>query len=132
MRAKFSGISHGKSMYPFLKPGTRLSVQKTSFQSLHVGDIVVFFNRGEFVGHRIIWKTSTYLVTKGDNRDRRDPFLAEKDIVGKVIRFSYKGTVKRLDTYSARFVSYIWLAKSVITWVFPAIYRKLSNIIFKP
>lgn len=132
MRPKFSGISHGNSMYPFLKPGARLSIQKTTLQSLHIGDIVVFFNLGEFVGHRIIWKTSTYLVTKGDNRDRRDPILTEKDIIGKVIRFSYKGTVKRLDTFSARFVSFLWLSRSVIAWIFPAISRKIKNYILAP
>jgi len=54
------------------------------FESLKVGDIIFFeapwYPGDQWVCHRIVAISSnhTYLVTKGDNNDRCDPFLVTK------------------------------------------------------
>lgn len=62
------------------------------FASVKVGDIVLFHNpenrKGEdtLVCHRVVYRTRTNLVTKGDNNPAMDPFrVEEKMLYGKLV-----------------------------------------------
>ena len=73
----------GNSMSPTIESGTFVIVK--SEQDYFLGDIIAFINEdNRNVVHRIIEKTDTGYITKGDNNPRDDPGIVKmEDIVGK-------------------------------------------------
>jgi signal peptidase I len=69
-------VSSG-SMEPSLNVGDWIICTKTSFSSLNSGDIIAFRHPSEpdlIVVHRIVEKTDTYIITKGDACEGNDNF----------------------------------------------------------
>lgn len=90
-------VADTHSMEPVLSAQHLLVVQRSTFDELKEGDVVVFMRRahwlhGQFlqrgwVGHRIVEKRTNYAITKGDNPsarvDRDNP--TAKTIRGRVV-----------------------------------------------
>ena len=92
----------GISMHPTLENGDLIVLDRTNFDNLKVGDIVVFYSRiyNFRIVHRITdIETSNgdrILFTKGDNNHAPDPsYVRRNDYVGKYvgIRLPYAGFV---------------------------------------
>jgi len=93
----------GKSMYPALKTGDIIKVEKCSSQDLKVGDIVVFKANKSLIGHRLIdisFETGAYVfITRGDTCSRNDaPFTIEA-LLGKITSFQRLNRVKEADGF---------------------------------
>lgn len=79
------------SMAPTMVTGDFVLTRQTDFDSVEVGDIVVYKHVYEdgstkAIIHRVIEKTEEYLVCKGDNNEQKDPWLIyPEDIRAKVV-----------------------------------------------
>ena len=89
-------------MYPHLRKGDFVTVAKTLFQDLSVGNIVVFKGDLNYVAHRIIKVIKTSegfkLITKGDSCNKADAPVPEDRYLGKIIAFERKEKKTDLET----------------------------------
>jgi hypothetical protein len=74
----------GNSMAPLLINGDLVYFNRILFKDINVNDIIIFQKFDKYITHRVIYKTSKYLITKGDNNLKEDPSVYKKDIVGKL------------------------------------------------
>ncbi len=79
----------GFSMWPFIKPGSRLVVEH-NLNKIRLGEIVVFHHQDRLIAHRVVKRIkktplfSLYL-TKGDFNKQFDQLvLSKENILGKV------------------------------------------------
>ena len=75
------------SMEPVIQVNSLVVLEPVSFADLNEGDIVRYTSgRGYSVMHRIIHKTPSYIVTKGDNNDLADTFpVFPQQVTGRVV-----------------------------------------------
>ena len=83
-KKKFTLKSEGTSMMPVLFPDDILYFKKTRSKNLKVNDIILAKNKKLFV-HRLIYKSSKFAVTKGDNNFTSDGKVKYKDVAAKLI-----------------------------------------------
>ena len=74
----------GNSMYPLMKNEDVIHYRPIEFKKISVGDIVVVQKDSVFITHRVVYKNSSSVITKGDNNLKPDQPFGEKDIIGKV------------------------------------------------
>lgn len=91
------------SMAPALLPGDELYIDPQR-RTPRRGEIAVFFREGRFFSHRVLfsfrWGTSRFLCEKGDaNSSAR--FIAEKKVLGTVLRFKRNGLETDLTSAEA-------------------------------
>ncbi len=86
------------SMEPTIKAGDSIIFQKTSYENLEVGDIIVYKSKsgsteGLYIVHRIVEITDEGFVMKGDNNQAVDSEIVTRDmVIGK-----YKKTFNFLN-----------------------------------
>ncbi len=86
------------SMEPTIKAGDSIIFQKTSYEKLKVGDIIVYKSKagdtkGLYIVHRIVEEREDGFILKGDNNQEVDSELVTKDmVIGK-----YKKTFNFLN-----------------------------------
>jgi len=105
----------GNSMYPFIKKGTVLIIEKVEFSTLKKGDVVVFKGGEKLIAHRLIRFVKTenakLLLCKGDSRSSYDaPFGADKyigKVIGKEKENKYIAFNTRLYVYYNCFLAFI-------------------------
>src|SRR5690554_3546362 len=85
----------GNSMYPLLHDQDVVYFHPISFSNIKVDDIVIARYKELFLTHRVIYKSTNYVVTKGDNNYRSDGHIDKNDIIGKVDYVIRKG--KKID-----------------------------------
>lgn len=92
----YASESIGISMYPTLKNGDVLIIQKNTDPSFNVkvGDIIVFTYNDMYVGHRVIDVENNYVVTKGDANTFSEHITYDR-IVGKI----FYNTNNPFETY---------------------------------
>lgn len=79
------------SMYPVIKRGDIVILEKTSLEKLKIGDIIEYRLNGLSIIHRVKeikenYKQGTTLITKGDNNQSKDAKYVTKDQVhGKIV-----------------------------------------------
>ncbi|MBE6153661.1 MAG: signal peptidase I [Firmicutes bacterium] len=61
------------SMEPSLKVGGLLYYNKEEKENFKTGDIIVFKSKEHIISHRLVEKTKTGYITKGDANDTIDP-----------------------------------------------------------
>src|SRR5687768_15891962 len=74
----------GFSMYPLCRDRDVVFFKKTGFNRLKVNDIVVFQSGRKYVTHRLVYKNSNYVITKGDNNPYPDPKTHPAQIIGRL------------------------------------------------
>lgn len=79
----FSMRAEGGSMLPILYPKDLIFFKKTSFQQCRTNDIIIFKKQSQFLTHRVIYKSKSHLITKGDNNQQSDGKIPPKQIIGK-------------------------------------------------
>ena len=84
--------SAGFSMLPMFQSGDVLYFQRSSLKTVKINDICLIHKNGQDVVHRIIYKRSNYVITKGDNNLWSDGKVYSKQIVGKVIKIKRNGS----------------------------------------
>ncbi|MCP8323043.1 MAG: signal peptidase I [Candidatus Methylarchaceae archaeon HK02M2] len=96
----------GPSMEPTLNDGDYIIIKADTFDSLSIGDIIVFYHpydyKNEIIVHRIYdinLNSEQVLRTKGDNNNYPDPwYIEEEDYIGKFtgIKIPYLGYLAQL------------------------------------
>ena len=74
----------GNSMHPLLLDGDILYLKKIKFSKIRVNDIITVKEGNHYFTHRVIYKDTQHLVTKGDNNAVTDSKVYPKNIVGIV------------------------------------------------
>lgn len=84
---KFKVLASSSSMEPCILKGDELVAERTPLENLTKGDIVVFWSdeESEIIVHRLLRKTNSTLVTKGDSNIAKDKEVDKSKILGKVI-----------------------------------------------
>ena len=71
------------SMWPVLKEGDLVFIEKVAKEELAIGDIVVWVNPKGFTIHRVVKLNEDTLVTRGDANFKDDPPVPYNDLVGR-------------------------------------------------
>ncbi len=74
----------GQSMQPLFFDGDIVYLKRIKFSQLKVNDIVCVKKNGDNFVHRVIYKSRSYLITKGDNNKKTDGRIYSHQIIGKV------------------------------------------------
>lgn len=93
----------GISMYPRVYTGDIFVIQKSNSPdfNISVGDIIVFYENEQYIGHRVIDLTANYVITKGDFNQGSETVYYNQ-IVGKVIK-----TISRYNVIGQKVTSWI-------------------------
>ncbi len=78
------------SMWPALKKGDMVFIEKTDKSELKIGDIIVYKNNKGFTIHRIVELNEDTLKTKGDANDISDLPIKYDEIVGRTVNWKNK------------------------------------------
>jgi len=78
-------VVRGRSMYPLLREGDVIFLEKKAPSEIEVGDVIVYRSlKGGLIVHRVIRVINAdgtyYFQTKGDNNSLDDRFLNEYDM----------------------------------------------------
>lgn len=126
----FVGHGQGTSMQPIINERDKLTVEKVGRNDLHLGDIVVFYKKGSFVGHRIIKIKNETIITKGDNVPFPDKPVVFGELLGKVTKIEGKYGALNLSSQFAKLITYYFLSYSLITFYLPYyLYAFLTRIL---
>jgi ATP-binding cassette subfamily B protein len=110
--------SGGISMFPLLKEGDKLHIQKAGIKNLSKGDIVVCTINQKTIGHRIIDiinnKGNYHYKTQGDNCAKADPIFKGDAIIGIVIGFTRNGKNYSFQSFGYRLFRFLILYFSFI------------------
>lgn len=87
----------GNSMLPVLLDGDVIFPQKVRFEKIKLNDIVTVRKRNLFFTHRVIYRTTKYLITKGDNNKSSDGKIYLKSIVGVVNKVKRNGQIWNIN-----------------------------------
>jgi len=74
----------GLSMFPYLPPGCRVTLQKAPTEFLAPGDLVALAGERCWTVHRLVSLEHGQVITKGDANTAADPPRPAADIVGRV------------------------------------------------
>ena len=74
----------GQSMFPLLHDGDIVYFKKIPYWNVKLNDIVAVKKGHRLATHRVIYKTPTYFITKGDNNLKADTKNKPSDLIGKV------------------------------------------------
>lgn len=79
----------GFSMWPFLRAGMRLLIQRTQAEDLKIGDIILYRTDSQVVCHRLVkklnWAKEHLFYARGDNSLGRAEAVRAECILGKAI-----------------------------------------------
>ena len=75
----------GCSMLPAVWPGDILTVSRCSGAELCAGQIVLCFRDGALVAHRLVRKSGSQFITRGDSLYNFDRPFREDEILGRVV-----------------------------------------------
>jgi len=129
----------GRSMWPLVRDGDVVTIEKALPSSLRVGDLVFFVNaEGSPVLHRLIRKRCAadgrmVFQTKGDALLSKDAPVPENRVLGKVCRIEQKnasGRVKSADLESNfwrtanEVIARISLVVSAVRCLMPSLNRR--------
>jgi len=90
---RFIAFSEGVSMLPAIHPGDGLYIRPIRFDLFKINDLIVFEEKDKLITHRAIYKTSKYVITKGDNNPVNDGKIYKNKIIGKVDKIKRQGKV---------------------------------------
>ena len=97
-------------MYPLIREGNLIHVEKCNPRALSIGDIITF-KSNIYVTHRVLWRirkgNGIRLITKGDNEINLDPPVSPSHILGKVVAIQRADRTLHLEKLSWRFINRI-------------------------
>lgn len=87
----------GQSMFPLLLDNDVVYFKKIAYSMLKEDDIALVEKNNFFFTHRIIYKTDSYCITKGDNNAKSDEKISPKKISGKVYQIKRGNHLINID-----------------------------------
>jgi hypothetical protein len=94
--------TEGLSMWPWLRPGGSIVVERCPPEALRRGDIAVWFQGRRFVAHRVVRRMGSLVVTRGDWSMEDDPPVGEAQLLGRVLTRGLGPFSVRLDRAPVR------------------------------
>lgn len=98
----------GKSMLPFLKSGTLISVRHADIKDIQIGDIAIFKKGDIIIAHRVFKKMNLdgrfFLKAKSDISFFSEPLISCEELIGKVAAFKRFGAEINIDNFIFRFL----------------------------
>lgn len=109
--------SRGGSMIPALREGDVVTV--IAQKKCRLGDIILYRQGDSLVMHRVVAKSATRIITKGDAVGKLDRPITSQDIWGWAVSFERHGKVHPLNSLASRLVGLAfsltvpWIPKSL-------------------
>jgi phage repressor protein C with HTH and peptisase S24 domain len=75
----------GGSMRPLFAPGDILHIVPATAAKVRPGDVVLLDLDGRLLCHRLLYKTATTIVTRGDDTFADDPPQPPSRLIGRVL-----------------------------------------------
>ncbi len=130
----------GYSMFPFLRKGDMVYINKCKTSEYEPGDIVVFKTPEKFIAHRILSinkkGSSLTIISKGDSLIKYDTKVIKEQLLGKIIRVKRKGNYIDLTSgwskRKAKIIAFLSPGFIPVFWVFwniVAVKRKLKSML---
>lgn len=126
----------GYSMFPILRPGDTLIVEKGPYRNPKIGHIILYRNGNlpsdpTLTAHRIIGRDSKgLLITKGDNLTRPDVGARLADeVIGHVVCFVRRGRIVPLDRRAFAWFERPMAYLSRINWTPGIVARRLKGLL---
>jgi signal peptidase len=117
----------GKSMYPLIRKGDPIHIEKCDPNTLSTGDIITFRKDDIYVTHRmlcVVKKGDTIkLITKGDNETTTDRPISPDQILGKVVALERTGRTIHFGSTSWRFINRLFGMIFLMETFFIVFYR---------
>jgi len=110
----------GTSMLPLLQPEDIIQYRKVAFENIRENDILLVKKKSLMFTHRVIYKTPTYLVTKGDNNILSDGNIYPRHILAKAYQIKRKNMIINItDLFLTQSFMYLTEINKVV-----AVYKK--------
>ena len=87
----------GSSMEPLIKNGDIIFFKRNKLREIKDNDIIVAKKGPIYLTHRVVYKTNSYVITKGDANKIPDGRIYKKQIVGKIYQIQRKGITYPLN-----------------------------------
>ena len=115
------------SMEPTIKQNDVVLVKKQG--KYNVDDIITFYDKKDFITHRIIYKKGDVVITKGDANNTKDVSIKTDVIVGKVVKIFSNGGVwlKVVKTPSIMIMIFVTLILFDFAFSFKGFKKKDDN-----
>ena len=117
----------GKSMYPLMRQGDSIRLEKCTVGTLAIGDIITFKKDCRYFTHRMLWRTKKangiMLVTKGDNEINPDPPVSPDHILGRVVAIRRAHRTLHLEAPTWRFMNRVLGSLFLLETAFILLYR---------
>jgi hypothetical protein len=105
--------ARGRSMFPSIKDGDIIVIEKTDASRLRSGDVVMLRTADDsLLVHRVI-RTGSPLLTCGDGVVRPDPPCEPDLVIGRVRFVERSGRTRDLDSPGHRMKAGLWAMASV-------------------
>ncbi|GIW63852.1 MAG: hypothetical protein KatS3mg091_654 [Patescibacteria group bacterium] len=96
---KFGMLTYGNSMLPLFFINDKVFIKERSFSKIKINDIVLFTNFGKLIGHRVVYKSNKYIITKGDNALLSDGKIFPNQILGVIYKIKRNGRFFNPNTF---------------------------------
>lgn len=127
----YIGTASGNSMRPLINREDKLYINKPQINELRMGDIIIFYDRKNFISHRLVKITADYLIAKGDNTPFYDKPLKFSDVLGKVVKIEGKNGFISMDSLLWKLSKFYFLFYSLSTYFATrAVFRIISVLFF--
>ena len=108
----------GWSMFPSVRPGDTLMIERMELGRVDCGDIVLFERRALLFVHRVVRKSGAKILTRGDAMPQADPEVEENELLGRVRLILRHG--KRIEVRRKRWVGQRIVGAVMGRWEFGA------------
>jgi signal peptidase I len=106
--SSFTVKAQGSSMHPLLQDGDVIKYKYIKFEDIRVNDIVLIYINEVMMTHRVIYKTSAFCITRGDNNPTSDPTIKRGSVLARAIEFKRNGVWYGIqDTYITQSMLYL-------------------------
>src|SRR3989338_9020870 len=97
--SRFSLKADGSSMLPIIRPGDVLHLKKSRFDKVKEGELIMVEKKRQFMIHRVIYKSTKYLITKGDHNIKSDGRILPQNIHARLTHLIRNGQSLRAEDY---------------------------------
>lgn len=88
--------ARGASMLPTIWPGDVLTIGAAPMAAIRNGDVVLVARDSGWCAHRVLSRTATTLITRGDALATTDPPATDAELLGRVISVERHGRELKL------------------------------------
>ncbi len=78
-------------MLPSIWPGDMLHVRHCAMHEPQPGDIVLFLRHRRLIAHRVVSRSDSQLLTRGDGLPAADSPVTRRELLGRVVAVTRRG-----------------------------------------